>query len=174
MFVIPASALWSLMPLVARERLDWDARGFGLLVAAVGLGAVIAAAIMPRLTRRFGSDWAVFQAMLLFALGLWSLSQTHHRMIAIAAAIVMGIGWMITLTTFNTAAQVTLPRRLRARGMGCYLSAFAFSMSAGSILWGRLAGSTSLSFALVAAAAVLACTATWRLAFPIQTASASR
>ncbi len=173
-FVIPASALWSLLPLVVRERLDWDARGFGLLVAAVGLGAVIAAVIMPPLTRRFGSDRAVFQAMLVFALGLGSLSQTNSCTIAIAAAIVMGIGWMITLTTFNTAAQVTLPRRLRARGMGCYLSAFAFSMSIGSILWGRLAGTTSLGFALLAAAIVLVGTSLLRLAFPIQTASTSQ
>jgi MFS family permease len=174
MFVLPASVLWSLLPLVVRDQLGWDARGFGLMVAAVGFGAVIAAAIMPRLIRHFGSDLAVFQAMVVYGVGLWALSQTHSRMIAIAAAIAMGIGWMITLTSFNTAAQVTLPRRLRARGMGCYLSAFAFSMSAGSILWGRLAGSTSVRFTLVVTAVVIVISAIVRLAFPINSASTSR
>ena len=38
LFVIPGSALWSLLPLVARERLGWDETGFGMLVASIGVG----------------------------------------------------------------------------------------------------------------------------------------
>ena len=41
LFVVPASALWGLLPLVARQRLDWGADGFGVLVTCVGGGALI-------------------------------------------------------------------------------------------------------------------------------------
>ncbi len=168
MFVLPASSLWSLLPLVARESLLLDSRGFGLLVTSVGFGAVIAAAILPRLRSQLGVDWAVSIAMWVFAGGLMLLSQTESVFFAIVACIVMGVGWMISLTTLNTMAQITLPRRLRARGMGCYLTAMAFSMSSGSILWGRLAGATSLTVALSAAAVLLAVTATARLRFSLK------
>ncbi len=43
MFMLPASTLWALLPLVAKERLGWEADGFGLLVTMVGSGAVAAA-----------------------------------------------------------------------------------------------------------------------------------
>ncbi len=171
LFVLPGSAFWSLLPLVARDRLGWEARGYGLLVTAVGVGAVLAASVMPKLVGRFGRDWTISAAMLAYAIGLMLLSQTTHGVVAIMSALMMGVGWMITLTTLNTTAQVVLPRRLRARGMGCYLSSMAFSMSAGSLIWGRLAGATTLQTAITTAAAVLVGTALLRLRFRLELAS---
>ena len=76
LFVIPASALWSLLPLVARQRLNWDADGFGLLVATVGVGAVTAAWCLPTLQQRFGLNRTRAGSMTLFAIGLAVLSGT--------------------------------------------------------------------------------------------------
>ncbi len=168
LFVLPGSALWSLLPLVAREHLGWEASGFGLLVTSLGIGAVFAASLMPRLIRRVGRDWAISLAMLMYAAGLMMLSHTRSGVVAVASMLVMGVGWMITLTTLNTTAQVSLPRRLRARGMGCYLSAMALSMSMGSLLWGRLAGLASIEISLLTAAAVLVGTAGLRFRFRLE------
>ncbi|NND96179.1 MAG: MFS transporter [Pirellulaceae bacterium] len=165
LFIVPGSALWSLLPLVAKQRLQWGADGFGLLVACVGIGAVVAAHQLTRLQSRFGSDRTVAGSMLLFALGLFVMSQSMVGAIVVAAAIVMGAGWMMTLTTLNATAQVTLPSRLRARGMSCYLTAMAVSMSTGSFLWGQVAGWTSLSTAQTIAAATIVVTAAISLRF---------
>lgn len=165
LFVLPASALWSLLPLVARERLGWGADGFGMLVAAIGFGAVGAASWLPRIQRRLGSDRAIALSMLLFAAGLAVMSQTTDSVLMVGATVVMGAGWMMTLTTLNATAQVTLPRRLRARGMGCYLTAMALSMSSGSLLWGQVAGWTDLSRAQAIAAAALVVSAGISLRF---------
>jgi len=169
LFVLPASVFWSLLPLYAREHLGWDANGFGFLVALVGLGAVLAASILPRLRRRFGSDRTVMAAMLVFAVGLMALAQFRQTWVIALATTAMGSGWMMTLTTLNATAQVTLPRRMRARGMGCYLTVLAISMSLGSLIWGQLAGATDLITAQTIAAVTLMITAAVSLRFRLGT-----
>ena len=144
LFVVPGSALWSLLPLVAKSGLQWDAGGFGLLVAIVGVGAVLAAWILPTMQRRFGLNRTRAGAMVLYAVGLATMALTTHTAAVVLATLFMGAGWMMTLTTLNATAQVTLPGTMRARGMGCYLTAMATSMSAGSLLWGQVAGATGL------------------------------
>ena len=40
-FMVPACAVWALLPLIASRQLGLDADGYGLLFAALGLGAVV-------------------------------------------------------------------------------------------------------------------------------------
>jgi predicted MFS family arabinose efflux permease len=141
--------------LVARQRQQWDAGGFGLLVGIVGVGAVMAAGWLPTLQHRFGLTRTRAGAMMLFALGLATMACTTNVPVVLAATLTMGAGWMMTLTTLNATAQVTLPSRMRARGMGCYLTAMAVSMSTGSLLWGQVAGWVGLAAAQMIAAATL-------------------
>ena len=93
--------------------------------------------------------------MTLFAAGLGTLASSTHTGLVLAATLAMGSGWMMTLTTLNGTAQVNLPSEMRARGMGCYLTAMAFSMAVGSFLWGQLAARTDIVVAQQTAAATL-------------------
>ncbi|KAA5542308.1 MFS transporter [Roseiconus nitratireducens] len=167
LFVLPASALWGLLPLVAKVRLQWGADGFGILVTCVGAGAVLAARFLPAVQSRLGSDRTVSTAMLVFATGLYLMASSSQRLVVAAAAVVMGCGWMMTLTTLNTSAQITLPSRMRARGMSCYLTAMALSMSTGSFLWGSVAEALSIGRAQKIAAITLMVTAAIGLCFRI-------
>ena len=165
LFIIPGSALWALLPLVAKKQLGWDADGFGWMVACVGIGAVAAAQIFPRLQSKLGADRSAAAAMMLFSCGMMLLSQSVHSVPVTIAMLTMGAGWMITLTTLNATAQVTLPSRMRARGMSVYLTAMAISMSLGSLIWGQVAGVVGLSTAQVIAAATVVVTAAISLRF---------
>jgi len=167
LFVFPASILWSLMPLIARQQLDWDSRGYGYLVGSIGLGAVVAAAWLPRMRQVVGIDQTVFSAMCIFAAGLAMTSITSHRIVAMVSMFVMGIGWMMTLTTLNSTAQVTLSNSIRARGMACYLSALAGAMAVGAWLWGVVAKEYSPEFAELFAAALLPVNAIIGLMLPM-------
>ena len=51
-FITFGSALWALMPLVARFNLGLGAAGYGILLGAVGLGSLFGAGIQPYLRRR--------------------------------------------------------------------------------------------------------------------------
>ncbi|MDG2224075.1 MAG: MFS transporter [Rubripirellula sp.] len=161
-FLVPATSLWALLPLVAREQLGMQAQGFGLLVTMIGLGAVAAARVLHLLHQWLGRDRTVTLAMLAFAGGLTTLGFSHSGVIAFPATVVVGAAWMIVLTTLNASAQMILPNRLRARGMGCYLTVMAISMSIGSVLWGQVAGWVGLSSAQWIAAAALPVTAAMR------------
>ncbi|MDM4017950.1 MFS transporter [Roseiconus lacunae] len=169
LFVGPASALWGLLPLVARERLQWGADGFGLLVTCFGAGAVVAARYLHRLHHRVGNNRTVSIAMVMMAIGLGMMGAINERWAAVVGMLIMGFGWMMTLTTLNTAAQTILPGRMRARGMSCYLTSLALSMSSGSLLWGLVAElpSVGVGGAQKIAAATLLCTAAISMAFRV-------
>ncbi len=114
LFVLPASSLWALLPLIAREQLNWNASGYGYLVGAIGVGAVLAALWLPRLRVRLGVDPTLMASMLLYAAGLALLAATSWRSVGIAAAMMTGIGWMSVMTTLNSTAQMTLPDAMRS------------------------------------------------------------
>lgn len=167
LFVLPGSALWSLLPLFAKTGLGWGPQGFGILVGMIGLGAVLGASVLPRVRGRWGSDRTIAASMVLYAGGLATLSQMPAWPILLTATVIMGSGWMATLTTLNATAQITLPTRLRARGMGCYLTMMAGSMSVGSMVWGQTAGAIGIPDAMLIAAGVMALTAGFSLMFPL-------
>lgn len=168
LFVAPASALWGLLPLVARRRLDWGADGFGILVTCVGVGALIGARFLGTVQRKLGSDRAIAVAMVCFAFGLALMASSTQRWVVSVATLVMGFGWMITLTTLNTAAQLSLANRMRARGMSCYLTALALSMSAGSFLWGSVAESIGIGRTQKIAAVTILVTAAIGMLFSVR------
>lgn len=148
LFVAPAGGLWALLPLVAHDMLGWDAPGYGVMVGGIGLGAVLAAAIMPAAKRRLGVGGVVAVAHGLVGVVLVLLSFAPGGIISVLAMMVAGAGWMMAMTTLNSSAQLVLPSKLRARGLACYLTAFAAAMSGGSLLWGAVARWYDLSTAL--------------------------
>jgi len=71
-FALTATALASLLPAVARFRLDAGPAMFGLLSGAGGLGAIIALVLMPSIRQRIGPDAIVTSAMLVQAAAMLS------------------------------------------------------------------------------------------------------
>lgn len=156
LFVLPSSSVWALLPLVARHQLNWDAQGYGYLVGAIGIGAVLIALGLPRLRARLGVETTLATFMLLYAASLILIGLTEDRGVALSAAVVLGAGWMAVLTTLNAIAQLSLGDAVRARGMASYLSVMAMAMTIGSITWGQVAAWQSPAAALVISGAVLA------------------
>ena len=67
-FFLFASAVWALLPLVARRMLGGTAGFYGLMLGAVGAGAIVGAVLLPRLRSRLDADGLVLLASLLSAL----------------------------------------------------------------------------------------------------------
>ncbi|MGZ8750774.1 MAG: MFS transporter, partial [Pseudonocardia sp.] len=66
LFVLPGTALWALLPLVATRRLGLGSGGYGLLLAALGIGAVAGAVVLPRVAERLSTGLMVFLASLVY------------------------------------------------------------------------------------------------------------
>lgn len=159
LFALSASVLWSLISLVATEKLQFAERGFGISLGLIGVGAVLGASFLPALRRKLSSEFIVATAQLVYAAVLIGIATTGSQMIILPGLFIIGGAWMSTMTTLNATAQVNLPRKFRARGMAAFLMCFAGGMTAGSLIWGWLGFGTSLDVAFAAAAVTLAITA---------------
>ncbi len=154
-FFLAASAFWALLPLVARGTLAGDATLYGMMVGAVGFGAVSGALALQALDRRLGPDQLVQAGSALTAAVLAALALLPIQAIAIAACALAGVGWIMVLSSLALAAQQSLPDWVRGRGLALYGLAFFGSMTAGALGWGALASLTSIPLALLAAAALM-------------------
>jgi len=154
-FFISVSAFWALLPLFVKAELQGGASLFGLLVGAIGVGAVIGAMVMPRLKNTMNPNQLVLLASLLI-MAIFVLSALLLiKVLAVIASVLFGACWIWTLSTFNTSAQMALPDWVRARGLSIYLMVFFGSMSLGSVAWGYLAGEVGICNTLYVAAITL-------------------
>lgn len=163
-FFLFASASWALLPLIAREQLSGGPGTFGILVAGIGVGAVIGAVALPHLRSRLSKDLLVAGGTLLYSGAMLTLAHLTHLPILIMAMLVSGIAWITVLSSLQVAAQLSLPNWVRSRGLAVFMATFMGSMALGSLLWGNVAQQTSIATALTIAAAggLLSVAATWR------------
>lgn len=160
-YVLPASALWALMPLLARQELGMTAKGYGILLAALGAGAVSGAAALPRIRARMRLDRIKVTAVLLYAIAMGALGvlpsmvaaeATWRVPVAVGVMYIAGWCWLTMVTLVNVAAQTSSPAWVRARVFACYLTAHFGALTLGSLLWGQVAASLHIPVALWIAA----------------------
>ncbi|SEI09788.1 Predicted arabinose efflux permease, MFS family [Rhizobium tibeticum] len=147
-----ASAVWALLPLVARQLLGGDASFYGILLGAVGTGAIGGALVMPRLRRHFDADGLLLGSALVTALVMAALSLAPPQWLAVVILLFLGAAWITALTTLNGAAQAVLPNWVRGRGLAVYLTVFNGAMTAGSLGWGAVGEVAGVSGTLLIAA----------------------
>jgi MFS family permease/quinol monooxygenase YgiN len=150
-----SSALWALLPVVAHNRLGLGSGGYGLLLGAVGVGAVAGAFVLSAARVRWSTDVVVGGATLAFAATALVLAWSRSVPLVAVALLVGGLCWIAVLSSLNASMQVALPGWVRARGMATYLLVFQGGQAAGSFGWGLLATHTSTSTALTAVAGCL-------------------
>jgi len=136
----------TLVPLLASDTLHVDARAFGLLSAAFGLGAFAGALLTASLKRATFRAFTV--GLLGFSVLLLALAPVHEA--RLAGVILVGIGASFALFAANANALVQLaaPDHLRGRLVAVYLFAFVGFAPLGSLLSGSLVqvGGTQLAF----------------------------
>jgi MFS family permease len=158
-FALSASILWSLLTLVATQKLGYQERGFGFCLGLIGVGAVTGVWFLPTLRAKYSSELIMLVAQFGFALVCIMIGFTQSALLILPGLVLVGMCWMTTMTTLNATAQVYLPRKFRARGMAAYLMAFALGMASGSAIWGWLASVQAISTAFIVAGTTLIFTA---------------
>jgi MFS family permease len=128
-----------LVPLLARDVLHEGAHGFGLLMASLGVGAVIGALAVAVLSVGRPPLWAVVGPAVAAATLLAGLSLVRHFGVAAALLMAMGFAQITFMTACNTTVQITVPDDLRGRIMGLYALVFAGMTPIGSLIMGSVA-----------------------------------
>jgi len=167
LFAFPASALWALLPVTAAQHWHMNSCGYGLVLATLGVGAVIGVALIAQLRRLFATNTVLAGSAGAYALGLVVIAIGPFG-VAIPLLLACGMAWIATLTTLNAAVQLSLPPWVRARVMAIYLLVFSGSQALGSYLWGLIAAHFGLAQSLLAAAALLLLTAASVTVLPLR------
>ncbi len=156
LFIFFASAVWALLPLTASSTLHLGSGGYGLLLGSVGVGAVIGAALLPRLRARLSPDAMLAAGSVGLAVMTVLLAYAHVTAVAAVALVFGGACWVQALSTLSSLYQLSLPRWVKARGMGFYLIVFQGGNAVGAAVMGVAATHIGLSATLTIAAAGLA------------------
>jgi MFS family permease len=148
-----ASAPWALLPLIVRERLASGPETFGLLLGAMGVGAVLGGLVLPRIRALMRPDWVVASGGLLASAGILALGLGRHPLVAAGGMFAYGIVWITAIATLQVAAQLSLPSWVRARALSLYQVAFFGALAGGTLLWGWAGEVWGIAPAMSAAAA---------------------
>lgn len=154
-FFLFASSVWALLPLVTKTMLGGTAGFYGVMLGAVGAGAILGALGLPRLRSRLSADGLILVSSAMSAVVMASLTLAPPQWIAVLLMLLLGLGWIVALTTFNGVAQAVLPNWVRGRGLAIYLMVFNGAMAAGSLGWGLFAQEVGIPVALLVGAAGL-------------------
>ncbi|HEU5276137.1 MAG TPA: MFS transporter [Xanthobacteraceae bacterium] len=163
-FFVFASAYWALLPLLTRSQIAAGPEVYGLLLGAIGAGAIAGSFALPYAKAQLGADRLVAAGTIGTALALVLFALARDTATALVASILAGAAWIAVLSTLNVSAQVALPEWVRARGLALFMTVYFGAHTAGSALWGQVAAWWGLPLANLIAAAgiVIAIPLTWR------------
>jgi MFS family permease len=131
------------------------ATGYGVLLAALGVGAIAGALIMPRVRATLSPNRLIVLAGVVYGLALVVVALVPNRVVVAAVLVAAGLSWMTLVSRMNATLQLFLPNWVRARGFGIYQVVFAGGQAVGAFLWGQVTSFTSLETAYLVAAALM-------------------
>ena len=146
-----ASAIWALLPLYVREVLGLSSASFGLMMGAIGAGAVLGGLIMPVLHTLLLRNNLIMLAGVACGLALVPLAIIPSTMTAYAALLVFGIGWIVGSSNLQATVQLATAPWVRARVLALYQAVFNGAMGLGAIFWGLLGEYAGLRGTILAA-----------------------
>ena len=115
---LPYSAL---LPIFARDVLQVGPEGFGLLMAAAGLGAVIGTLTLASLASVERKGQLLLASVFGLGISLILFSFSRSFPLSLLLLVLVGAVQMVYFTTNQTIIQLTTPDELRGRVMGVYM-----------------------------------------------------
>jgi len=135
-----------LIPAFAQNELRSDAAGFGFLMAASGIGSLLAALRLvfggrPRPTR-------LATGALILGVASVALAVSRVFPVSLALMVVVGFGAILMAATGNTTIQLAVPDHLRGRVMSVYTTVFSASVPIGGLAMGAIASGFGTAMAI--------------------------
>lgn len=155
MFATASSALWALLPLLARNQLKLDSVEYGMLVSTFGLGTLLGAIVLPNLRTRLTLDQMSVGGTILFATSMAIVASAYNFWQGVPGMLGCGIAWTIKNSSLNVAVQLAAPNWVRARAYSVYLLVFQGCTACGAIIWGVLARAHTMHESMLLSSVIL-------------------
>lgn len=167
-FTALASPIQELAPVVA-DRLDAGPEGLGLLLGAMGGGALVGAWLLEHLHGGgLPRHRALPIATLTFSGGMAVVAVTPWLWLGLLGMAFSGAFWIWMFAGTNTAIQLRSPRPLLGRMLGLYQLSVIGPIALGSALAGLVAEEAGIEATLAGCAAILALWGAWTLRNPVE------
>jgi MFS family permease len=93
LFLVPASSLFALLPLIASHRLGLGSDGYGFLLAALGIGAIAGAFVLPWIRVRLSTNAMVTVSSGVFAVALAGVGLLRDAVPVVLLLLPAGAAW---------------------------------------------------------------------------------
>ncbi len=128
-----------LMPVMAKDVLGGGPHTLGLLMTAIGVGALAAGGYLASRTSVRGLSGVILAGTVLFGIGLTGFSFARREDLAVLMLAVSGVGFIAQMASSNTVIQTVVDEEFRGRVMGFYTMAIVGTIPVGSLLAGVVA-----------------------------------
>ncbi|GAC1608942.1 MAG: MFS transporter [Mycobacteriales bacterium] len=155
LFIVPGSALWALLPVIAHRRLGLGAAGYGVLLGALGVGAVLGALLLGHLRARLSGTTLIGVLTVAYATATLTIGLVRIPAVGLVVLVLAGLCWLGVFATLLAVNQVALPGWVRARGAASWIFVFMSGQAAGALGWGLLGQRVGEPAALTVAAGLL-------------------
>ena len=135
-----------LIPAYAQDVVKSDAAGYGFLMAASGVGSLLAALMLV-----FGGRPQPFRlasGAVILGVSSVALAATNVFPIALGFMVLIGFGSIFMAATGNTTIQTAVPDQLRGRVMSVYTTVFSASVPTGGLVMGAVASAFGAAMAI--------------------------
>jgi len=166
-FGITGAAVQTLLPNLTKDSLGGGAGLYGLLLGAMGIGALFGALSRAVAAGRLGRRMVPVGVALYGAVGI-VVGVSGRVWVTAAAMAVAGLAWVWTLATLNATIQLLSHRWVRGRTLSLYMLAFSGVYPLGALLAGALGDAFGLDWSIagLSAGAVLLGAAATRMPIP--------
>ena len=142
-----------LMPAYAAHVVHVDARGLGVLLAAIGAGAICGSLVTAVIgARRRGTVW--FASACVMSLGTIALGSVHSFAAALVVLVFLGLSVLSFVGSSNVLLQTLAPADMRGRAISVFAMIILGFVPAGSLLLGTFATLVGLQTSLVCGGAL--------------------
>jgi MFS family permease len=128
-----------MIPALVQDNLQGGPGTLGALSAAVGLGSVLGALALLRLSRRPNKGEPLLSGFVITALALIAVGASTSVPLSLAVGVVGGFGGVLFIGLSTVVVQAMSPDELRTRTMAIWAAAFVGVLPFGALLTGGLA-----------------------------------
>ncbi len=163
MFAALAAPVQELAPVIAHV-LGAGAAGLGLLLGAMGAGALVGAWVLDRLQAHgLTRDVAISLATIVFAIMMSGLAVAPTLALGLLGMALCGAFWIWMFILINTSIQLRAPRSMIGRMLGLYQLAVIGPIAIGSLLAGLWAEIVGIRVSLVTCSVLLVAWGIWTM-----------
>ncbi len=155
LFIIPANAMWALLPVLAIGPLGLDSNGYGLLLAALGVGSIAGAFVLPPARAKLGINRLIIIASATYGVGIAVIALSPFLALTIPVLVVVGLAWIGVIATLNGTVQAFLPAWVRTRGLSVYQLVLFGGTAVGAAAAGAIGGALGVVQTIAGAGALV-------------------